>query len=376
VGQGLGKLRRVRALRRANRTAGLASAWLGLVGFYLVTALPPRVVVSFARQAVRPYSTAAWAAGLLAVAVTYGLFRRFMRDAVRDEESLLLPGDRRPERWVNYYASADPVSNGPLFSTPHTGVREVEVWNGASVLTDHTHYTNSQDDFLSCLALGLVSTIDRVSPPLGTVAALERARWRGWWRVWWLSAARLIAAVAGVVSVVRVWPHLSAIGRRISGHTPDFLRTLVGDVTKPLRDLLLIGDAKSDLLVGIATVAIVLAAGFVLIALVWRSWEAKDVARFFGRPESPAETSPLGGRQFGWFTASLVLLIVVAVVVSITGDYGAEWNFVGDHPVWSLLIVAPLGLAPLLLDSVLRPPVARLEDALARRFPQGRSLAP
>lgn len=374
VGQGLGKLHRVRALRRAHRTAGLASAWLGVAGLYLVTALTPRVVVSFARGDVRPYSTAAWAAGVVAAAVTYGLFRRFVRDAAREEDDLLLPDDRRPERWLNYYASADPVSNGPLFSKPHEGIRELEVWNGASVLTDHTQYTKSQDDFLSCLAIALLSAIDRRSPSAGTVGALERARWRGWWRVWWLSAARLIAAVAGVVTVVRVWTHLSAIGRRISGHTPDFLRTLADDVTKPLRDLLLIGDSKNHQLVGIATVAVVLAAGFVLIAGVWRFWEAKDVERFFRRRDP--EPSALGGKQFGWFVASLVLLLVVAVVVSITGDYAAEWNFVGDHPVWSLILVASLALTPILADVALRPRTARLEDALMQRFPQGQTLKP
>lgn len=369
VGQGLAKLHRVRTLRRTHKTAGFGLAWLGLVGVYLVMALTARVVLSFARGEVSWVVTALWVGGIVAVAMPYALFRRFMRDTVREEQALLFPPGSRPAEWVNYYASLDPVSNGPLFSEPRPEVDEVEVWNHASMLTDHTSYTKSPDDFLALLAMKLFSKIGG-APPAETIATLNRARWRRWWRVWWLSTSRLVALVSGIIVVYGVWNQLDSIGERIIDHTPEFLRTIVHTFTKPLRAMYLIGDLSSATLVGIATVAVLLAAALVVIALIWRSWDGRDVARFFDRRENYATTSPLGGRQFALFAGSLILLLAVAIYIGVTGDYAAVWNFVGDHVVWSLVIVAALGVILLVVSVVSRPLARRVEDALVARFVQ------
>ena len=171
VGQGLAKLHRVRALRRTHKTAGFGLAWLGLVGVYVVMALTTRVVVSVVRGEVSWVVTALWVAGIVAIAVPYALFRRFMRDSAREEQALLFPPGNRPAEWVNYYASLDPVSNGPLFSEPRpevgasevlNPVKEIEVWNHASLVTDHTSYTKNPDDFLALLAMKLFSKVGGV----------------------------------------------------------------------------------------------------------------------------------------------------------------------------------------------------------------------
>ena len=138
--------------------------------------------------------------------------------------------------------------------------------------------------------------------------------------------------------------------------------------TKPLRALYLIGDLSSARLVGIATVAVLLVAAFVALAILWSTWDGRDVARFFARREDYATTSPLGGRQFALFVGSLILLLAVAIFIGVTGDYAAVWNFARDHVIWSLVIVAALGVVLLVVSLVSRPLARRVENALVARF--------
>jgi hypothetical protein len=369
VGQGLAKLHRVRALRRTHKTAGFGLAWLGLVGVYLVMILTTRVVVSFLRGEVSWVVTALWVGGIVAFAVPYVLFRRFMRDSAHEEQALLLPPSQRPAEWVNYYASLDPVSNGPLFGEARPEVEEVEVWNHSSMLTDHTSYTKSPDDFVALLAMKLFARTGG-APSAGTISTLNRARWRRWWRVWWLSTSRLVALVSGIIIVYGVWDQLDSIGERIIDHTPEFLQTIVHTVTKPLRAMYLIGDLSSATLVGIATVAVLLAAAFVVLALLWSTWDGREVGRFFERRDDYESTCPLGGRYFALFLAALILLLAVAIFIGVTGDYAAVWNFVGDHVIWSIAIAVALAVVLLVVSVVSRPLARRAEEALVARFAQ------
>jgi hypothetical protein len=320
VGQGLAKLHRVRALRRAHKTAGFGLAWLGLVGVYVVMALSARVVVSVIRHEMSWVVTAVWLAGIVAVVVPYAVFQRFMRDTAREEEALLLPPDRRPAEWVNYYASLDPVSNGPLFGERRPEVEEIEVWNHASMVTDHTSYTKSPDDFMALLVMKLFSKVGAVPSP-ETVAVLKRARWCRWWRVWWLSASRLVVLAAAVIAAYGVRHRLDSIGERIIGHTPEFLATIVQTLAKPVRAMYLVGNVSSATLVGVATVAVLFAAAYIVIGLLWRSWDGKEVARFFARDAGYLKAHRYGGAHFVLFAASLIALLAVAIVIGVTGNY-------------------------------------------------------
>jgi hypothetical protein len=83
----------------------------------------------------------------------------------------------------------------------------------------------------------------------------------------------------------------------------------------------LVGDVSSATLVGVATVAVLFAAAYVVIALLWRSWDGKDVARFFAREAGYLKANRYGGLQFVLFVASLVVLLAVAIVIAATGNY-------------------------------------------------------
>jgi hypothetical protein len=320
VGQGLAKLHRVRALRRTHKTTGFGLAWLGLVGIYVVMALSARVVVSVVRGEVSWVVTALWLAGIVAVALPYAVFRRFMRDSASEEQALLFPPGTGPGEWVNYYASLDPVSNGPLFGEPRPAVEEIEVWNHSSMVSDHTSYTKSPDDFMALLVMKLFSKVGGAASP-ATIAVIDRARWCRWWRVWWLSASRLVVLASGAIAAYGVRHRLDSIGARITGHTPDFVTTIVHTLAKPVRAMYLIGDVSSATLVGAVTVAVLFAAAYVVIALLWRSWDGKEVSQFFARQEGYVTANRFGGLHFVVFVASLLALLVVAIVIAVTGNY-------------------------------------------------------
>jgi hypothetical protein len=202
------------------------------------------------------------------------------------------------------------------------------------------------------------------APSAATAATLDRARWRRSWRVWWLSTSRLVAVASGIIIVYGVWDELDSIGQRIIDHTPSWLATIVHTFTKPLRTMYLVGDLSSATLVGIATVAVLLAAAFIVVALIWQSWDGRDVARFFARRPDYATTSPLGGRLFALFVGSQVILLTVAIYIGITGKYAAVWNFACDHIIWSLVIVVAIAVVLVVVSVLSRPLARRVESAL------------
>ncbi len=59
--------------------------------------------------------------------------------------------------WEDYYATADPVPNGPMFAEPyHYMTRSREVYNGANVFTDHATYWRNQDEFGAAVVTSLL----------------------------------------------------------------------------------------------------------------------------------------------------------------------------------------------------------------------------
>lgn len=55
------------------------------------------------------------------------------------------PGVRR---WLDFYALADPVPNGPVFAAQAAGYESIHLWNEGSFLGDHTSYWRNRDDFV------------------------------------------------------------------------------------------------------------------------------------------------------------------------------------------------------------------------------------
>lgn len=80
---------------------------------------------------------------------------------------------RRGLKWIDLYASMDPVPNGPLFLSGETVPESIEVCNGSSPISDHTSYTRNVDEFL----LQVVAAIGRhggTELPIAELTPLDR----------------------------------------------------------------------------------------------------------------------------------------------------------------------------------------------------------
>jgi hypothetical protein len=62
-------------------------------------------------------------------------------------------------KWIDLYASMDPVPNGPILLPASADVESVEICNQSSPIADHTSYASNQEEFL----LSIVDSIVRYS---------------------------------------------------------------------------------------------------------------------------------------------------------------------------------------------------------------------
>lgn len=94
-------------------------------------------------------------------------------------------------RWVDVFASADPVPNGPTRTTDDHNTESTLVWNRGSIFSDHTTYWENLDGFVLRVARICAetagSTWTQILPP-SSKALDRRAAWRVPFLAW---AARL-----------------------------------------------------------------------------------------------------------------------------------------------------------------------------------------
>jgi len=97
-------------------------------------------------------------------------------------------------RWYDFYASSDPVPNGPLFidrTAAPAPLHSEEVRNLASLVHDHTSYRENITEFVTAVAQIILRTstaargLERLTPvdeaAIGRAAAFRRRRVRGFW---------------------------------------------------------------------------------------------------------------------------------------------------------------------------------------------------
>ena len=111
-------------------------------------------------------------------------------------------------RWVDLYASADPVSNGP---TPNA--ESVEIWNRGSFLSDHTSYWDNLDGFVLRIARLCAETAK--SPWQDKLPEMKYTEWidlRTKWRVDVLRWAVRLNLLLWLIGFVLLWQrHLSQV---------------------------------------------------------------------------------------------------------------------------------------------------------------------
>jgi hypothetical protein len=251
-----------------------------------------------------------------------------------------------PICWYDYYASRDPVPNGPIQLVPEWAegltnmdttitsddhvlafeARQREVVNWRSTFGDHTSYWSSPDDFVGRVANILADASDTpIRFPLDKVW-LKVSRDRRAWRVRWLSRCRAVTGLACLA--ILFWPHsvLEPAATRV--------RDLAAVLARLTPSAWRAGAAwVPDWLLGAAGLAFVTYLIYLVAMAGWTIWEKQEVARFFQR--DPHRSIGVGGSIF-----ALAWLCIIA--------FAPSYASAQVHPEWHLLVAVwwvPITLA-------------------------------
>jgi hypothetical protein len=258
--------------------------------------------------------------------------------------------------WLDFHASRDPVSNGPLFG-PEGDKRSVEVWNQRSIVADHTTYWTSLDDFVAqvaCLVTAKAGvTLDRDPDDQ---LRLEKARARRRWRTAWLAGVRmavlasplLIVGSRGLSSAFSATDSgalfqlqrstTEAVADLISDVTPDFVKGRVSNPPAAFPTSPAVLSSSSLILLLLVT-----GGALLLVTWRWRVWDRAETARLFQRKDV-ALLEP----QF------VVFLLTTAAIVELVAFAAAGWlaGLRSAHPSMlkalggQLMIPAALAASP------------------------------
>jgi hypothetical protein len=270
-------------------TFGLACA--GLPAFALLMSQWLSAPV-FRAVATLPLNIALIAGGLLIVALGVIRATRSLKAVV--EQDLQLPPACMRFTWTDYYASADPVSNGSL---TEPGSHECtlpdpfnEIHNSGSLLTDHNGYLRNRDQFLPRLLNNLVAAAygrqeGEKEPPAACRKGesqpflvcpddLELVSTRRRRQITYLVIARLITIGFGFALLLNY--HLSAVDAQMS--------SLVRAVPPHAQ----VTGSPARLM----TVLLLTVVTYTAFLIPRRIWERRAVRKFFGTAthfSSPAE---------------------------------------------------------------------------------------
>jgi hypothetical protein len=120
-------------------------------------------------------------------------------------------------RWVDLYASNDPVPNGATVAGGHESIKiwdhesikiwdheSIKIWNLGSMVADHTAYWDNRDGFVLRVATVCAETAQ--SPWSGALPRTSRFKdERAAWRVGFLRIARRSTAVTWLVLGAILW---------------------------------------------------------------------------------------------------------------------------------------------------------------------------
>jgi hypothetical protein len=292
LGQGIAKMHLLQRMDwdpKAHRAAWwsrlLVTTGMACAGFPAFAVLASRRIrwPVLLVPATAPWSLALIISGLVVIASGVICATRAVRTEV--EQDVRLPAACSQFSWIDYYASADPVSNGPLMTQPAEncacGTEPTpcnEITNFQSLLADHNGYLRNQDELLSRLLNDLVAAaygdgrIEPRPPSLVSAHALTAASQGRRRRAAWLVGARVLTAALGVAQFFYL-PMRSF---------DDPVNHLVHMIIPHVR----MGDA----LVRLTVVLIFMALVYAVILILWRMADRRATARFLG-------TTPHSGTQ-------------------------------------------------------------------------------
>jgi hypothetical protein len=203
-------------------------------------------------------------------------------------------------RWIDIYASLDPVPCGPTLTTDHKRIEDKEIWNEGSLFKDHVRYWNNVDEFVlrvvrACGQAAASTWLAKL--PREWEAIDQRARWR----VSWLHMVRIAFSAIAVGLGVALYHSTSPIIRTLDDFVPGFIA-----------DRLARPDLERATLLVLIVLGVVLA--YFLARTVWRWWVAKeqDAVLHHQSPQG-IETVPLiamGAVVWATLLSAIMMLLV------------------------------------------------------------------
>ena len=228
---------------------GLISVAAGVVGLRIANLLQPRLprLAKHAKRAAIPASVILWILGMVALYQSADTLQIPFAPVLFLILSLVLLGVsiftilskgwerilttvRYPpglSRWIDLYASADPVPVGPTLTQDHKRIESCEIWNEGSVITDHVLYWRNLDEFALRVVRACAETARSAwaaTLPPASAAVDLRARWR----VSWLQIARTALITIGVaLGVVLFQQQDFEVAELFIGFIPQWIQNLV-----------------------------------------------------------------------------------------------------------------------------------------------------
>ena len=206
---------------------------------------------------------------------------------------LRLNRETRPDlRWIDVYASHDPVPNGTLVpgAAGIDGLDSKRVVNLRSLVQDHTAYWRNRCEFVPCVVrnLGESARLHLFRP--ADVTALEEAAASHHRHARWLVATRWATWLSAIVLLWLFWGPLLEHGRLLRGML-EALDSRIGAVLKGLKTVAVFAfpflggeraaDAGLRLLGGVIPLCLIVAWRYGY-RFVWRWWDDLTIERLFG----------------------------------------------------------------------------------------------
>ena len=287
-GSGIAKLRAVDRLH--------SRAWKALWAYLLRVLAAVLTVGGPLLAALGELPALVGVASVFAAIVLMDGARQVLKKIVQDEKlagelAAIAPG--KVARWLDFYASSDPVPEGalPVQKMKLEEASSTRIANRRSPLSDHTSYGANGEAFGPAVLAELAGLVGWTLPKPAWVVVFN-ARARRARKTRWLVAARFLIGSAAIAAFVL--PYLDVWRRR-----SDDAREWLGDNTGWLLDLFYenAGDAVVEepgnaILAGAALAL----AGLVLFAPFAGLWHsrARKRARLLFSPSRPCGAEPLG----------------------------------------------------------------------------------
>jgi len=220
--------------------------------------------------------------------------------AIIGAEERLQPNDYEPLKnfgypteWHDYFASHDPVPNGPLFDSDHPFMKSEPVHNFASMWRDHTTYWLNRDQFVPAIIgdLAQLSQMPIFDCRKGDQTKIRVAAARRAGRVQWLKrASSAIWMTAAVVMITR-WTDLPDVGRMLLSQLPLLEKAFHWFVITEIFSGELPTNFSAQYLAGIIGVLVCATVAFQVVRLLWQIWTWRDTRALLQRKSYGMELS-------------------------------------------------------------------------------------